>query len=184
MISIQTEENIKYMNPWTNAEKALVSRRLPAETGWTLCSSGSCFSRGQSVAGWTRSPSWRECGDELWSGWRYLAHSLQEGETYMISGEEREGPSGVLISSTATLFTAREGICLEWKYFYFKCSARERLSNGSAHQHTDEMLVQLTLSFHQCVKEQKEVCPSVPQMSAFITKVWQWWLCLSLGAWW
>lgn len=87
------------------------SRWVPAETGWTLCSSGSCFFHGQSVAGWTHSPSWRECGDELWSGWRCLVHSLQQGETCMIWGE---APSGTPVSSTANLFTSQQRIHLDW----------------------------------------------------------------------
>lgn len=70
-------------------------RCVPAGTGWTLCSSGSCFSHGQSVAGWTHSPSWRECGDELWSGWRCLVHSLQEGR----SVRDFRGEDGLMLKS-------------------------------------------------------------------------------------
>lgn len=54
------------------------SESVPAGTEWTRCSWGSCSFGCQSVAWWTRSPSWRECGDGLWFGWRCRAHSLPE----------------------------------------------------------------------------------------------------------
>lgn len=63
-----------------------------------------------------------------------------------------KGPSGILVSSKAIRFTARKRIYLEWMsslagYFHFSCrSLRLRLSKARAHQHTDEMLIQLTLS--------------------------------------
>lgn len=57
-----------------------LQKNIPARTEWTLCSWGSCSFGCQSVAWWTRSPSWRECGGGLWFGWRCHAHSLQEEE--------------------------------------------------------------------------------------------------------
>lgn len=60
--------------------RVLASKNVPAETEWTLCSWGSCSFGCRSVAWWTRSPSWRECGDGLWFGWRCHAHSLRAGK--------------------------------------------------------------------------------------------------------
>lgn len=54
------------------------TEHIPVGTVWTLCSWAACFSHGRSVAWWSHSPSWKGCGDEQWSGWRCLVHSLKE----------------------------------------------------------------------------------------------------------
>lgn len=67
-------------NAWnsTPAEAAAIYKHsVPARTGWTRGSWGLSYSLAQSANGWTRSPIWRGCGDELWSDWRCLAHFLQ-----------------------------------------------------------------------------------------------------------
>lgn len=65
---------------FTYSLRVPASKNVPAETEWTLCSWGSCSFGCRSVAWWTRSPSWRECGDGLWFGWRCHAHSLRAGK--------------------------------------------------------------------------------------------------------
>lgn len=69
---------------------------VPAGTEWTLCSWGSCSFGCQSVAWWTHSPSWRECGDGLWFGWRCPAHSLREWKREWAATRDirREGGGG------------------------------------------------------------------------------------------
>lgn len=64
------------------------TEHIPVGTVWTLCSWAACFSHGRSVAWWSHSPSWKGCGDERWSGWRCLVHSLKEWQNEKKGGKQ------------------------------------------------------------------------------------------------
>lgn len=64
------------------------TEHIPVGTVWTLCSWAACFSHGRSVAWWSHSPSWKGCGDEQWSGWRCLVHSLKEWQNEKKGGKQ------------------------------------------------------------------------------------------------